>query len=361
MISRLLRYSVIRTTIPRATIIRRNPINLVRFNHTKDDNEFSNTENGLKSESNNSDYDLHTLLDFDDKAGISNEDFDKELETLFKITEKSEKTNEVEELLKSIDEPDINQEKEFFKDLFSSLDESYNNTQKSPRSFGVNLGSEFEKQLNEKLKNILEPTLNEINQVKTKNEMILLLNSYVNEINFDTAIIDNDKKPRIEDYQSIFDDISENYTQNGKVLLNNLTIPVILNEFLKISNTKFNDGQLTLTIFNYVKINLKLFIVACNQDTYNEIIKTIWIYMGKSSINEIDSTVTEMLNNGFSGNLDTFNILNKILLDYYEVKEGKFRLFDTNLPIWNKYDEKRVKSLEEKRTHISNIIRKQLS
>lgn len=360
MISRLLRSRVILGHIPRTSILRHTPVTIIRYNHSKND-ELSKSENDLKMESNNSDYDLHALLDFDDKSSISNEDFDKELETLFKISEKTDKTNEVEELLKSIDEPDINQEKEFFKDLFSSLDETYNNKQSSPRSIGMNLGSEFEKQLNEELTKLLQPTLSEINQVTSKNEMILLLNKYVSEIDFDTSIIDNDKKPRLEDYQSIFDDISQTYAEKDKVMLNNLTVPIILNEFLKVSNSKFNDGQLTLTIFNYVKTNLQLFIIACNQDTYNEIIKTIWIYMGKSSINEIDSIVTEMLNNGFPGNIDTFNILNQILLDYYEVKEGKFRLFDTNLPIWNKYDEKKVKSLEEKRTQISNIIRKQLS
>ncbi|EGV61837.1 hypothetical protein CANTEDRAFT_115286 [Yamadazyma tenuis ATCC 10573] len=53
-----------------------------------------------------------------------------------------------------------------------------------------------------------------------------------------------------------------------------------------------------------------------------------------------------MLNNGFQGNLVTFNILKQIIVDYYGLKMNNYKPIRNSLPVWNKDDDQRVQRLE---------------
>ncbi|CUM68396.1 uncharacterized protein PRCAT00006119001 [Priceomyces carsonii] len=138
-------------------------------------------------------------------------------------------------------------------------------------------------------------------------------------------------------------------------ILNAFTLPIIFNKVLHDLSFKFKDGQAALTLFNLLKKDINLYTIVCNQQTYNEILRTQWIYTGKSNLYAIEMTYIEMLNNGFTGDKVTFNILKSIILDYYNLKMANSNLNKVSrLPIWTGEDDKRVRNLEGK---LENLAR----
>lgn len=139
--------------------------------------------------------------------------------------------------------------------------------------------------------------------------------------------------------------------------LNVITLPIIINQIFKTLSFKFYDGQLPLTLFNLLKKDITLYTLACNQETYNQILRILWIYHGKSNLYNIEMTFVEMKNNGFNGDLQTFNILKQIIMDYYDLKMGKADINKgTGLPIWSVEDDKRVRNLEGRLKLLGSVL-----
>lgn len=140
--------------------------------------------------------------------------------------------------------------------------------------------------------------------------------------------------------------------------LNVFTLPIIFNAVLNTVTMKYHDGQLAMTLFNFLKKDINLYTVCCNQQTYNEILRAQWLFYGKSNLYGIEIIYIEMLNNGFSGDLKTFNILKQIIIDYHSLKMGQSSLNCSKLPIWSKEDDKRIENLERKLTTLANILKR---
>lgn len=141
-------------------------------------------------------------------------------------------------------------------------------------------------------------------------------------------------------------------------ILNFFTLPIIFNSILNTIAMKHHDGQLALSLFNFLKKDINLYTVCCNQQTYNEILRIQWLFYGKSNLYGIEIIFIEMLNNGFSGDLMTFNILKQIIIDYHSLKMGQASLNEAKLPIWSKEDDKRVENLERKLNTLANVLRR---
>ncbi|CUM51468.1 unnamed protein product [Debaryomyces tyrocola] len=141
-------------------------------------------------------------------------------------------------------------------------------------------------------------------------------------------------------------------------ILNVFTLPIIFNSILNTIAMKHHDGQLALSLFNFLKKDINLYTVCCNQQTYNEILRIQWLFYGKSNLYGIEIIFIEMLNNGFSGDLMTFNILKQIIIDYHSLKMGQASLNEAKLPIWSKEDDKRVENLERKLNTLANVLRR---
>lgn len=150
---------------------------------------------------------------------------------------------------------------------------------------------------------------------------------------------------------------SSKKTPNSPIL-NILTLPTIFNQIIETTAYKFYDGQLALSLFNILKRDVRLYTFACNQETFNQVLKLYWIFNGKSSLYNIEMIYLEMINNGFNGDVTTFNILKQIVIDYYKLKMGTSIINESSkLPIWCKEDDKRASSLEHKLYKLASRLR----
>ncbi|ODV77948.1 uncharacterized protein CANTADRAFT_7422 [Suhomyces tanzawaensis NRRL Y-17324] len=149
----------------------------------------------------------------------------------------------------------------------------------------------------------------------------------------------------------------EVHNELSRPKLNVITLPILVNQMIKTCAFKFHDGQLAYSLFNLLKKDVGLYTVACNQDTYNEVLRVLWIYHGKSNLYNIEMAFMEMKNNGFKGDFVTFNILKQIIIDYHNLKMGKLDVNKTTgLPIWSNEDDKRVKGLERKLRRLAESL-----
>lgn len=139
-------------------------------------------------------------------------------------------------------------------------------------------------------------------------------------------------------------------------ILNVFTLPIVFNSVLNLLSFKFKNGQLAMSLFNILKKDINLYTVVCNQQTYNEVLRTHWIFNGKANLYGVEMIYLEMINNGFNGDLVTLNILKQIIIDYYNLKMGNSHLNkDTGLPIWTKEDDRRIDYLEKRLSRLANL------
>lgn len=206
----------------------------------------------------------------------------------------------------------------------------------------------------DKFATALEPTLELLRQKESRKELIeflLVIFKRFKEGDFKkqnfALVLSKDESlhaftQRYHQFSGEVRSMSEDNSQEP--LLCAYTIPLIFNEVIELLYSKFYDGQLALTLFNFLKKDLSLYLVCCNNDTYNKILKLHWVYYGKSSMIDVEQTFMEMINNGFPGNLNTYKIMREILLQYHLAKLGK----GDKMPFFLKGDDKRAKGLERK-------------
>lgn len=204
----------------------------------------------------------------------------------------------------------------------------------------------------------LEPTLTYLLKLQTKKELIDFSSDFFNryaDADYDAAefYLHRRKGESVaafnERHRQFCDKINSQSEQHPeKPHLNSLTMPVVFNHILhELSSTKF-DGEMALTLFNAVKEDINLYTIVCNQQTYNEMLKVYWVYLGKSTLCEVELIVVEMMNNGFSGDLLTFSTLKEILGTYHTMRMGQSLYNPGGQPIWSKEDEKRAQNLGDK-------------
>lgn len=143
-----------------------------------------------------------------------------------------------------------------------------------------------------------------------------------------------------------------------KPYLHEYTLPAMFNHIVRLLSNKFYNGQLAISLFNSVKKDIHLYTIMCNQETYNEMLKVYWIYMGKSSLCEIELLMVEMTTNGFRGDLTTFTILKEVMGEYHTMRMGKSLYNPGGAPIWSLEDEKRATKMGEKLRELGKYLRK---
>ena len=273
------------------------------------------------------------------------------------ITKEKDLLQDILKSYQNIDEEKSNSEKK----IFDNLTQYYT---------GSKLSNQFyQDTLFKRVTESLSSTLDYIDSSKGKHEVVHKLNTIINQLNNEQISV-NDRqgffltsllkhKKITNDHENLFEEMElQSKISPANPKLNVLSLPSLFNQCLKTLHTKFSDGALCLTLFNYLKKDLNLYSVCCNQDTYNEILKTYWVFQGKSNIYAIENLYIEMTNNGFQGNLTTFNILKQIIVDYYDLKMGNSPLYSTNLPIWTQEDDSRIESLESSLNKLAKTLNK---
>jgi hypothetical protein len=221
---------------------------------------------------------------------------------------------------------------------------------------------EFRYQMFERTKVALSPTLEFISSMNNPTELVDLFNQISTTWENDRFyLIDeiNNSSEITEVHIKLMETIhkSSKKTPNSP-FLNILTLPTIFNQIIETTAYKFYDGQLALSLFNILKRDVRLYTFACNQETFNQVLKLYWIFNGKSSLYNIEMIYLEMINNGFNGDVTTFNILKQIVIDYYKLKMGTSIINESSkLPIWCKEDDKRAYSLEHKLFQLASRLR----
>lgn len=291
-----------------------------------------------------------------------------------------------------IDKKTVEEEKQLFKDVFQtysapqteagrnkillSLKDAVDATSTSVRhalddkqetSKIKDISADLKQKLFAKVKDALLPTLEYIRNSPDLSSSSLLV-SYLKDSILrvwigNMEIAKNDKNffedmylsqflamlPSSEEKRNSF--IKDIFTSSQKTpsvpMLNVLTLPVLFNEIIHKIAMRYYDCQLALSLFNLLKRDINLYTVFCNQQTYNEILRLQWLYYGKNNLYGIEMTFVEMLNNGFTGDIETFNLLKQVIIDYYNLKMGK-SFNRSRLPIWTKEDDKRAENLERK-------------
>lgn len=221
---------------------------------------------------------------------------------------------------------------------------------------------EFRYQIFERTKVALSPTLEYISSMKKPTELVDLFNQISKTWENDRFyLIDeiNNSSEITEVHIKLMETIHKSSKKTPNLpILNILTLPTIFNQIIETTAYKFYDGQLALSLFNILKRDVRLYTFACNQETFNQVLKLYWIFNGKSSLYNIEMIYLEMINNGFNGDVTTFNILKQIVIDYYKLKMGTSIINESSkLPIWCKEDDKRASSLEHKLYKLASRLR----
>lgn len=251
-----------------------------------------------------------------------------------------------------------------------NLQESFNTASSSPPQTAKHdqLSHSAIKEILGNVQNALAPTLDLLDSCGSKLELLAFLNHTATR--YHSMARDNDnfyvykaKSERMTAYEArcerMCQSIDRQGTQNPREpVLNVFTMPILFNRVLRILSTQLYDGQLALTLFHTLKKNIDLYTVVCNQQTYNEIMKIYWVYMGKASLCEVELVFLEMQNNGFSGDLATFSIVKEILATYHSMRMGKTLYNPGGVPIWCQEDERRAKNLGNKLRALGQTLRK---
>lgn len=139
--------------------------------------------------------------------------------------------------------------------------------------------------------------------------------------------------------------------------LNALTLPIVVNGLLKTAAYDLNDGQTAMTLYHWLKRDVNVYSVACNQETCNLVLAIAHLYYGKGDLYPVEALYHEMRNSGFSGNIETFNILKQVVIDYYGLRMGKLDGVNaaTLVPLWLKEDDERAESFER---HLKQLARR---
>lgn len=219
----------------------------------------------------------------------------------------------------------------------------------------------------DKAKAAIGPTLDHISSLSTQGEVVQFLQDVLHR--YDAKEYDEESfylhKHNLESMSRFMARADKQFQKAEEVLaqtpqqpyLHEYVMPVVFNHAVKLLSNKFYNGQLALSLFNSLKKDLNLYTVMCNQDTYNEMLKVYWVFMGRSSLCEIELLFVEMTNNGFQGDMTTFAILKELLGDYHTMRMGKSLYNPGGEPIWSLEDEKRATKLGEKLRVLAKHLR----
>ncbi|EJS44392.1 mtf2p [Saccharomyces arboricola H-6] len=128
---------------------------------------------------------------------------------------------------------------------------------------------------------------------------------------------------------NIFEDIRDSCTNKPSELPKpySITLPYIISKSLTVSDLDFPaDRKYTLIsyIYNECKNNMdvSLYLTICNVDFYNLLLQLLWENF--QEVRYLKRVVTEMSVNGVIGNIETVDILDKIVKEMRSLNEDVF-------------------------------------
>ncbi|KAG5421177.1 hypothetical protein I9W82_000267 [Candida metapsilosis] len=144
---------------------------------------------------------------------------------------------------------------------------------------------------------------------------------------------------------------------------NILTLPIITNHVFKKLAFRMYNGSLVITLFNKLKEDVHLYTSCCNQQTYNEVLRTIWVYNGNIDLSEFEKVYTEMKFLGYNGDFVTYNILKTVIDEYNALSSGNSVFNRYGSKILTRDDNSRVafltKEFHKLQKRLSNQLVKQ--
>ncbi|KAL6449551.1 hypothetical protein SBY92_004465 [Candida maltosa Xu316] len=127
-----------------------------------------------------------------------------------------------------------------------------------------------------------------------------------------------------ERHDVVIKKIQDHSTLNPNApLCNVLTLPIIFNHSLKLFTYKFSNVNIPLSMINLLQANANLFAISTNQQTFNEVLRMIWIFYGNINLHQVYNAYRSMKFLGFPGDIQTFNILKVVIMECDRMKNGK--------------------------------------
>ncbi|KAK6197544.1 uncharacterized protein RJT21DRAFT_123369 [Scheffersomyces amazonensis] len=238
--------------------------------------------------------------------------------------------------------------------------EQFDRTLSSTR---IGLSAIYMKELNKQVQEALKPTLDYINELKSVSDIVDYYDGLIQEwykyedkVKQDESLFETIYLHKLlkdstldEKHREFIDELIVKTQENPQSpKLNALTFSVIFNHILRVLAFKYHDGLTALSLYNLLKKDLQLYTIICNQETYNDVLRILWIYRGKTDLYPFEMTFLEMKHCGFDGDFKTFNILKQVLLDYYQLRFGKADGINgqNHSAIWSQEENRRSQALE---------------
>lgn len=225
----------------------------------------------------------------------------------------------------------------------------------------------------------LEPTLTHFRTYKTSHELFqtaqTILNNFAKKLQIvgkktrktNTSETDSVKLTQIREeifVQHLFRpidknswlDVHEEYVNNVETqsrlspenpICDVITLPIIFNEIIDCLAFKFNQGQLAMSLFDLIEKDFSFHTIAVNQDTYNLILRLVWVYYGNTNLDQFYRRYHRMTSLGFTGDVKTLNILKTVYNEYDRLKNGKLIFNNSNSPIYTPEDNIRMEYFEK--------------
>lgn len=207
----------------------------------------------------------------------------------------------------------------------------------------------------EKIFETLKITLNYIYNLKSTDSICDYFDTLINKVTskeielnlFSSQFFNNHEKLNQSHLDYILDFQKKVNADPAFPPLNEISFSIIFNQILKNVFYIHSNGELAFTFYNKLIDNLEIKLFAFNQETYNQILRIVWISKGKS-LYYVEKVFLEMKNNGFNGDIRTFNILKLIIIDYHHLmRKSYFTTFDDKFSSWFHEDNKKIEFLHE--------------
>ncbi|KAK6463725.1 hypothetical protein DFJ63DRAFT_318769 [Scheffersomyces coipomensis] len=307
----------------------------------------------------------HDFLDMGKKRHVINSRNQEEKETLANLFQSLQRDDDSSR-------PSVEENRALWshKHAMRETREQFDRTLSSTR---IGLSTRYMKELNKQVQEALDPTLQYINGLESSSAIVDYYNHLIEEwynnadkIKHDETLFETVYLHKLlrestldEKHQSFINEIKLKTEQDAQQpILNALTFSVIFNHILRTLAFKHHDGLTALSLYNILKKDLELYTIICNQETYNEILRILWIFRGKIDLYAFEMAYLEMKHCGFIGDYKTFNIVKQVLLDYYQLRFGKAEGIngENRIPIWSLEENNRSKALEGRLRQLFNRL-----
>ncbi|KAG7663995.1 uncharacterized protein J8A68_002496 [[Candida] subhashii] len=194
----------------------------------------------------------------------------------------------------------------------------------------------FRNDFHREVKEALKPSFEAIDALKSPQEVYGFITRYLSglsEIIKTAKAKEQHKRVTLNDLhketgwtdsnKDVIKDIAESSEKCPEAPIGNaVTSRFLLNYVLKTLTFKFNNPALSLSIVRMMKKDADLYILSCNQETFNEVLRATWLYYGYVDLYEFEKAFVEMRLLGHRGNRETCDILGVVVNELQNLSDG---------------------------------------